>query len=62
VLRRRGVTYEIDAAMCFVEPVVSAPPVDLIAAYSGSEELCPRNDPMLAGRQLRDNSVSGSTE
>jgi hypothetical protein len=56
------VTHEIDAAMCFVEPVVSASPVDLIAAYSGGEELCPRNDPVLAGRQLRDSPVSGSTE
>jgi hypothetical protein len=50
VLRGHGVTHEIDAAMCFVEPLVSQPPLDLIAAYSGSEELYPRNDPVLAGR------------
>jgi hypothetical protein len=31
------VTHEIDAAMHFVEPLVSEPPIDLIAAYGGSE-------------------------
>jgi hypothetical protein len=50
VLRRHGVTHEIDTAMRFVEPLVSEPPVDLIAAYVGSKELCPRNGPVLAGR------------
>jgi hypothetical protein len=52
---------EIHAAMHFVKPLVTKPPVDLIAAPGGGEELCPRNDPMLAGRQLRHCPISGST-
>ncbi|MEK6327076.1 MAG: hypothetical protein AABM66_06055 [Actinomycetota bacterium] len=55
-------THEIDAAMCFVEPLVSESPVDLIAAYARIQQLPPRHHAVLAACEARDGPVNGSTE
>ena len=47
--------------MRLMKPLVLEPPIDLIAAYTGSEELRPRYDPVLTARQLSNGPVSIST-
>jgi hypothetical protein len=47
--------------MRLMEPFALEPPIDLIAAYTGSEELCPRYYPVLTARELSNGPVSIST-
>ena len=61
VRRRHDVTHEKHAAMRLMKPLVLEPPIDLIAAYTGSEELRPRYDPVLTARELSNGPVSIST-
>jgi hypothetical protein len=58
---RHDVTHEKHAAMCLMKPLVLQPPIDLIAAYTDSEQLRPRYNPVLATRQLSNRPVSIST-
>jgi hypothetical protein len=48
--------------MCFVEPLVSEPTVDLIAAHACIQQLPPRHDAVLAACERCDGPVSGSSE
>jgi hypothetical protein len=54
-------THQKHTPMDLMKPLVMKPPIDLIATYSRSEELRPRDHPVLTARQLGDSQVSVST-